>query len=488
MRLLMDSSSLRRLELLELLNGSDEWWIVEEIALWLNCSVRTVKADIFYYNTFSSNSIKLITSNHHGVKLILPAYFQMESIYQEILADNVNYQLLECLYQEKLESIEDYAEKLFTSTSSIIRSIKQINLFLEEYNLTIQKKPMRIIGSEKQIRYFYSIFFWEKYGTKMAGNQHVEFTEARCMIQELEKKTDLTLSHIVENKIAICLLICLERISKGYILQEYTAPIKVSQTVLAIIEDLLKDIPLTIQKSEVEFMGFYFTDQHLNPEPQLNQLSKELLAIFQYIGQFLTDFSEKYSFVLPNKDVVQRNIFHHIVYNREFQGSNFFLINHTKNTLVNIDSMYHPFIELVFEEVESRSNSRWIMESKQEFIELLYLLIVYWEGLTAQILYLQEKTNVLIISQFGKAHEFFLADILESYFPNELHCFSETDKKFKDSEIEIVVTDTQVEEIRKNPLNEVPVIGIEYAPNERNWKMIRNVLTEIKKSKEEGSN
>jgi len=90
MRLLMDSSSLRRLEL----------------------------------------GVK------YGVKLILPAYFQMESIYQKILADNVNYQILECVYQEKLESIEDYAENLFTSTSSIVRSIKQINLFLEEYNLT----------------------------------------------------------------------------------------------------------------------------------------------------------------------------------------------------------------------------------------------------------------------------------------------------------------------------------------------------------------
>ncbi|WP_407370924.1 hypothetical protein [Carnobacterium sp.] len=38
MRLLMDSSSLRRLELIELLNSKDEWWTIEEIALHLNCS------------------------------------------------------------------------------------------------------------------------------------------------------------------------------------------------------------------------------------------------------------------------------------------------------------------------------------------------------------------------------------------------------------------------------------------------------------------
>ncbi|WP_143298368.1 hypothetical protein [Carnobacterium alterfunditum] len=183
------------------------------------------------------------------------------------------------------------------------------------------------------------------------------------------KKTDLTLLHIVENKLAICLLICLERISKGYILQKYTDPIKESQTVLAIIEDLSKDITLTIQKPEIEFRGFYFTDQYLNPEPQLKQLPEELLAIFQNIGQFITNISGKYSFALPNKEVVQQNIFHPIVYNREFQGS-IFLINHTKNTLVNIDNMYHPFIKLVFEEIESSPNSRWIKESKQEFIEL----------------------------------------------------------------------------------------------------------------------
>ncbi len=173
----------------------------------------------------------------------------------------------------------------------------------------------------------------------------------------------------MENKLAICLLICLERISKGYILQKYTDPIKESQTVLAIIEDLSKDITLTIQKPEIEFRGFYFTDQYLNPEPQLKQLPEELLAIFQNIGQFITNISGKYSFALPNKEVVQQNIFHPIVYNREFQGS-IFLINHTKNTLVNIDNMYHPFIKLVFEEIESSPNSRWIKESKQEFIEL----------------------------------------------------------------------------------------------------------------------
>lgn len=73
---------------------------------------------------------------------------------------------------------------------------------------------------------------------------------------------------------------------------------------------------------------------------------------------------------------------------------------------------------------------------------------------------MQKKTSVLVISQFGKAHELFLADILKSYFPNELICYSLAEKKFQNLEIEIVVTDTKLDAVQKNIPKEVPVIGI----------------------------
>lgn len=185
---------------------------------------------------------------------------------------------------------------------------------------------------------------------------------------------------------------------------------------------------------------------------------------------------------------MKRSIFQYIVYKREFQGNDFFLVNRTKNTLVNIDKIYHSFIKLVFAEVENWTNTGEITKTEDEVIEILYLLIVYWEGLTAQILQLQEKIKVLLISQFGKAHELFLSDILRSYFPNELDCFSLTDEKFQASEIGLVITDTQIEDPRKETLRKVPVIGIEYAPNERNWKTIQSILIDIKHSKEASNN
>lgn len=487
MRLLMDSSSLRRLELMELLNSSDNWWTVEEISLQLNCSVRSVKADIYYYNTFSSHSIKLVTSNHRGVKLILPVTFQMESIYQEIVAENINSQMIECLYQEKMNSIEEYADHLFTSTSSIIRGIKHIDLFLRKYKLTVQKNPMRIIGTEKQIRFFYGVFFWEKYGAKIDGTVLPNFNEVNRIIQKLEERTNIVLSPIRENRLSICLLICFERISKGYILQQYTAPVEVNKTILEIIEDLIKDIPLNIPKQEIEFIGFYFANRFLDMPPQLNRLSEELRTVFQRINQFLTEFSEKNHFIIPNKGVVQRSIFHYVVYKREFRGCDYFLVNRTETTLLNIDKIYHPFIKLVISEVEGWTDSGWKTEVSDEVNELLYLLIIHWEGLTAQILHLQEKIKVLIISQFGKAHELFLADILMNYFPNELECFSLAEKKFQNLEIEVVVTDTQVDAIQKLALEEVTVIGIEYMPNERNWNTIRSILIDSRKNKEKSS-
>lgn len=260
-----------------------------------------------------------------------------------------------------------------------------------------------------------------------------------------------------------------------------------NNTILEIIEDLIKDIPLNIPKQEIEFIGFYFANRFLDMPPQLNRLSEELRTVFQRINQFLTEFSEKNHFIIPNKGVVQRSIFHYVVYKREFRGCDYFLVNRTENTLLNIDKIYHPFIKLVISEVEGWTDSGWKTEVSDEVNELLYLLIIHWEGLTAQILHLQEKIKVLIISQFGKAHELFLADILMNYFPNELECFSLAEKKFQNLEIEVVVTDTQVDAIQKLALEEVPVIGIEYMPNERNWNTIRSILIDSRKSKEKSS-
>ncbi|AEB30250.1 putative trans-acting regulator [Carnobacterium sp. 17-4] len=488
MRLLIDSSSLRRLELIELLNASDEWWTVEELAFCLNCSVRSVKADIYYYNISAHLPIKLITSNHHGVKLIVLTTFQMESVYQEILARNLNIQLLECLYNETNYSIEDYAERLFTSTSSIIRSIKQINLFLDQYKLSVQKNSMTIVGSEKQIRYFYSVFFWEKYGAKVVVNEHPNFNEVSQIVHKLAKKTDITLSIITENKLSLYLLINLERISNGYILEKYTPPMKIEKNVLNSIEELLNELPFNIPKQELHYIGFCFTNRFLKPNLQSTHLSKELVLISQQIDLFLTRFSEKNEFILPNKPELQQIIFHHIVFKREFQGQNYFLVNRTKNTLQHIDKMYHSFITLAITELEDWGSDEWFTRENEDISEFLYLLIIHWKGLTNQIIELQTKISVLIISQFGETHELFLAEILKSFFPNELMCYSLAEEKFGNEKIQLVVTDAQVEEVRKKIAKEIPIIGIEYAPNERNWENIKKILSDIKQVKENGDN
>ncbi|WP_407370923.1 helix-turn-helix domain-containing protein [Carnobacterium sp.] len=388
------------------------------------------------------------------------------------------------MYQEKQYTVEEYAEKLFTSTSSILRCVKQINLFLKDYNLTIQKKPMKIVGSEKQIRYFYSLFFWEKSGTKVGIAKYLDVSKAVEIVQELAVRTNVDLSPIMENELSIYLLIVPERISKGRTLDHYNAPIEVTKEVVNIIEELLKDKSIIVAKQEIEFMGFYYMNRYLKPNLTNHYATIEIVETFKQIDQFLTSFSEKHSFILTNKAVLQRRIFHYIMYKKEFQGRNFFFIDRAKKTLHQIDKIYHSFINLARSELEDWSFGDWIPKTNEETLGFLYILIINWEGLTSQVIQLQTKINVLIISHFGKNHELFLADILKNYFPNELKCYSLAENKFQNSEIDVVVTDSQIKEIRKNIIETIPIIGIDYAPNERNWKTIRTILTEIKQTNE----
>lgn len=295
---------------------------------------------------------------------------------------------------------------------------------------------------------------------------------------------NITLSDIMGNKLSFYLLINLERISNGYMLEKYTPPMKVEKNVLDSIEEFLNELPFHIPKQEIYYIGFCFINQFLRPNIQTSHLSKELVIVYQQVGLFLTRFSEKNKFVLPNKFELQQIIFHHIVYKREFQGQDYFLVNRTKNTLQHIDKIYHSFIMLAIAELENWANDEWLPRENEDISEFLYLMIINWKGLTNQIIELQTKISVLIISQFGETHELFLAEILKSFFPNELVCYSSAEGKVGNTKIQIVVTDAQVEVVRKKVAKDIPIIGIEYAPNERNWKNIQDCLSDIKQAKE----
>lgn len=91
--------------------------------------------------------------------LFLPNNFSRKGFLNHYLQQSLNYQLLIAIIQSKSISIPQLMIDFQISEASLFRRFKALNQLLEEFDLQIKNK--KLIGEERQIRYFYFQLFWQ---------------------------------------------------------------------------------------------------------------------------------------------------------------------------------------------------------------------------------------------------------------------------------------------------------------------------------------
>src|SRR5699024_7856347 len=161
MRHLLNQTENRQLLLAEILQDKGNWITLSELSKILNCSVRVLKDDLAHFkNNFTELAIE--TSNN-GIRLNKEKNMGLKSFYQHTLHYSTAYNLLEIIIIEEYNSVVDLIERLYISSSTIYRLIDRINKDIKDKSFKIETNPCRIVGSERDIRYFFYNFFHEKY-------------------------------------------------------------------------------------------------------------------------------------------------------------------------------------------------------------------------------------------------------------------------------------------------------------------------------------
>lgn len=160
MRELLKANVRRRLELIEQLMASKDWSRFSDLANTLNSSVRILKEDVAYLRQ-SYLSIT-IESSQLGIRLNQESSSSIKDVYRYVLKQTLAFQLLEVLFFDETLSLEDLANKLYSSPSTIYRTINQLNdYFIEHYDCYIETSPCRFVGNETNIRLYYKAYFSE---------------------------------------------------------------------------------------------------------------------------------------------------------------------------------------------------------------------------------------------------------------------------------------------------------------------------------------
>lgn len=459
---------------------NNQWWKTEKIAERLSCSESTVKSDINYFQLSFSKELNFETSKQKGVRLIVLDSFYMDSFYQRIMHDCLNVQFLNLLFTELHNTLDEYAEALYTSTSSVKRCIEQVKGVLKKYNLEIQQKPIRIVGSEKNVLFFYGVFFWEEYGSSFLKLQHTYKREAFELITAFKKEMHLSVSVTLVSKMTLWLILYFERLAKGHHFKEgYQTLVPVSEYIEDFMIESTYQLPFDITDEDIKFISFILESRYMYFSKEAIQTSPDLLETYNEIGFFLETLSEETSFTLPNKLILKKRLFSQYLYTLEFKGINYALVDRNKLTILNSEGTYNCFIETAQKLLHNTRNTAWKKAVLSDSADFFYLLISTWENLTSEIFKKRLRVNIIIMSQFGLHHEMYLKELIDLRFPYTFNSFLLTEEDFLEEDVDMIITDHEVEEIKLQLKESIPVIGVNYSPNNRNWSQLKELIETI---------
>lgn len=488
MRRLLDTTTQRRLHIIEILNKHSDWISSNELANLNNASLRTINNDIQYLKEHWAPHLIIETSKKNGVRLSTNAASHIQMVYHYVLEQSELFQFLEKVFFLPNESIEYWEETLFTSESSLYRMIQQLNQSLDHYQMTLEKTPCHLNASDEiYLRYFFTIYFNEKYSihhwpfklnrTKLLYlAQHIYNHVYQHEYFEVDDVQIMNLAYIL----AVSLTRYLQGFKTGeqdnqYILERYRSIFLDKKELL---HDILhQQVPVTDEMIDDLINSIYFLKKKRLSDGQLS-------AIVSQTEQFVTRLSEQLHIAIDERsrfDIQRILRFMYLKY-MTFPFSNTILFNQYYFNAQSIRDSY-PFYTSVMTslllEMEYEMDFPWCSELSDE---ILYWVMVKWERLPERLINNRKKVKVLVLSDHGVAHAILLRDLVYNNFglKVELDVYKETTLFLESEQWEDFDDyDYIICNFYRDYFPEDKVIVVNVIPSDQDWRKMRHAIDSL---------
>lgn len=298
---------------------------LEEMRLDLNVSMSTLQKSIEQLNEILDSDLQ-IKQVGHSVTLEVYDYRRLEDILAGSLrresdfnssSKRTSYLIRRLVRSAEPLLIDDLAEEIGVSRTTINKDLRQVKELAEDYQVTIIGRPnhgLEVSGSELQLRLFYIHHVYAYFQSDSLTVESQNFLEELSQTFKLPKKTQELLTKVVAITVA--------RLRRQQQLQEpiayYTNELADSDIVHQLIYHIELTYHLSLSQYEQDFISFPLNIQYIDGLPYRPQPSQELLSLFQKMIQkvqetVLVNFNEASLYVEMHrhlKFLVNRLIFH----------------------------------------------------------------------------------------------------------------------------------------------------------------------------------
>ena len=424
MRELLTQKEQRQLRILEYLFENPSWIHLDPLAETLGINSRIIKSDIKEMRDILS--CFEIQSSTAGIRLANNGNLGIERIYRHVLQDSSNFQVLKAFFLlEEPFTYEHLAQTLDVSLPSLRKKVAEINSILQnKYRFKLKVTPISIIGDERDIRFFFAQYFHEAYGYFKwpFSNSKKDIEDFVAFFINL---TGFPATYANLFQIETQTAVNLHRFKIGATIKTVADSSKIlpicdqlseSQ---AQLEPLAKRLNIEINHETLEQLfdsytqkGIFFTVEEFLAA---RSVDKQVDHSYHAARDVLDNLTREFGVHFSNTDVLVWHLHNTALLERQEINSES-IISHNKSYALNkIKKFFPKFYEsAVFEMMRYKSNLGQ-KEHAHAVIHLVYTLLTHASDLIEQLLNVQVKVRVLVLSEFDFAHPRALISLYKFY-------------------------------------------------------------------------
>lgn len=157
--LLIDKGIKRRIMMLINLVGSTMPLSLDYLAELSGASKRTLLFDISHFNEENLFEMQITKNDRNELTLTYKNPMLIPEYIDTISKDSPLFTIIESCFSGHVKSIEETADDLFLSITSLKKYLTILKRVLKNFDLQLQLSPLEITGNESAIRYFYFHYF-----------------------------------------------------------------------------------------------------------------------------------------------------------------------------------------------------------------------------------------------------------------------------------------------------------------------------------------
>lgn len=491
MQSLLTKQEQRRYDFMNILSDTNHWIILPDIAKQLNCSSRILKDDIQYLNKhFDDFTIQTST---RGVRIEYSTNRGFKTFCQKMLEYSNAYTVLEMIFLHSNQTVQDLADKLFMSTSTLYRLIDQINSTLKKSNqFYIETNPCQIVGDEKEIRYFFYLYFFEKYSHFNFPLGDFNYEAIDSFLKALLEASPIYIDFSFYNVTKIVTIVNLIRYKdKHYIevdksalskprladnFDEYSVLFKPFEDQLHM--DINSDFIAQVFTPYIQ-EGMSDTYEEFVEKTKKNPIFGDnvnfLRGLLDYIAQ-------KNYLQLENREEVVFGMFNSLHLEGQDPQSDYILYNRNQRFTKDIAQEFPYFYKDLYYWLKSFREKLEMPMTEEGIAFYIYNIFATWKNLVPQLRRKIAKIRTLVISDRHKAHAEMIKGFIEYEFSEQITVDFFIEKDLNQTVLEaldydLIVTTFPVADLEKNRYVYIPNVP-KYTDYEKIQRQIDKINAE----------